>query len=125
MAEAGNIAVCETLFADLANLLAERADPVAVAARWRAHGAVNVGAWLTSLTSDLIRLKSDNACDALTHAELRQTMQPVARQLDLRSLFGLLDRSLELRWLSLKQTNVNEQLLLEDLAIHWAAAGQL
>lgn len=125
MAEAGSIEVCKTLFADLSNLLAERADPVAVAASWRTHGAADMGAWLTSITSDLIRLKSDDACAALTHAELRQSMQPVARQLDLRALFGLLDRSLELRWLSEKQTNVNEQLLLEDLAIHWAAAGQL
>lgn len=124
MAESGGIEVSETMLANLAGLVAERADPIAVAATWRARGAADVGAWLTSLTSDLIRLKSDSECAALTHAELRQTMQPVARQLDLRALFGLLDRCLELRWLSLKQTNVNEQLLLEDLAIRWAAAKQ-
>lgn len=124
MAEAESIKLSETLVQDLANLAGDRADPIAVAALWRKHGAADVGAWLSSLTSDLIRLKSDTECATLTHTELRETMQLVARQLDLRSLFGLLDRVFELRWLFLKQTNVNEQLLLEDLAVRWASAGQ-
>jgi DNA polymerase-3 subunit delta' len=110
------------LFDDLAALVARRADPVAVAYGWRAQSAAELGGWFTSLTSDLIRLKSDAACDSLTHADLREAMQSVVRTLDLRTLFGLLDLCLEVRWHSLRQTRVNEQLLLEDLAIRWAGA---
>jgi DNA polymerase-3 subunit delta' len=110
------------LFGDLAALVARRADPVAVAYGWRAQSAAELSSWFTSLTSDLIRLKSDTACESLTHADLRDAMQPVVRALDLRTLFGLLDLCLEVRWHSVRQTHVNEQLLLEDLAIQWAAA---
>ena len=112
------------LFDDLAALVTRCADPVAVAYGWRAQSAAELGSWFTSLTSDLIRLKSDTACESLTHADLRDAMQPVVRALDLRALFGLLDLCLEVRWHSVTQTRVNEQLLLEDLAIRWAATGR-
>ncbi len=124
IAESGSVKVSGQLLTDLVELVGERADPIVVAAAWRGQGVENVGGWLVSLTSDLIRLRSDTDCAVLTHANLRETMQPVARQLDLRTLFGLLDRCLELRWLSSKQTSINEQLLLEDMTIRWAAAGQ-
>jgi DNA polymerase-3 subunit delta' len=112
------------LFDDLAALVTRCADPVAVAYGWRAQSAAELGSWFTSLTSDLIRLKSDTACESLTHADLRDAMQPVVRALNLRTLFGLLDLCLEVRWHSVGQTRVNEQLLLEDLAIRWAATGR-
>ncbi|MDX1513492.1 MAG: DNA polymerase III subunit delta' [Gammaproteobacteria bacterium] len=122
MAQAGGVEAGADLFADLAGLVEARSDPVAVAAEWRGRGISEIGGWLISLTSDLIRLRMDADCAVLTHAELRETMQPVARRLDLGTLFELLDQCLELRWFSQKQVSLNEQLLLENLAIRWAAA---
>lgn len=111
------------LFRDLAALALENADPVAVAHAWRGLEVPEVGRWLTTFTMDLIRLKTNENCGNLTHADLRSAMQPVARRLDLKRLFALLDVGLELRWLSSRQTSFNAQLLLEDVAIRWAAAG--
>lgn len=111
------------LLADLARLVSGNADPVGVAHGWRSIEVPELGRWLTALTMDLIRLKSDEAGAVLTHADLRDAMQPVVRRLDLKKLFGLLDACLELRWLSTRQTSFNPQLLLEGMAVRWAASG--
>lgn len=111
------------LLADLAKLVSGSADPVGVAYGWRGFEVTELSRGLTSLTMDLIRLKSDEGTAVLTHADLRDAMQPVARRLDSKKLFGLLDACLELRWLSTRQTSFNWQLLLEGVAIRWAAAG--
>jgi DNA polymerase-3 subunit delta' len=124
IAEAGGAEARSDLFRDLVALAAEGADPVAVADGWRGKEVPEVGRWLTTLTMDLIRLKSDQNSPALTHEDLRKTMQPVARRLDLIRLFALLDVCLELRWLCDRQTSFNPQLLLEDVAIRFAAAGR-
>ncbi len=120
--EAGGAEARSALFRDLAALVAEGADPVAVAYGWRGLEAAEVGRWLTTLTMDLIRLKTDQNAVTLTHEDLRQAMQPLARRLDLIRLFALLDVCLELRWLCVRQTSFNPQLLLEDVAIRFAAA---
>ncbi|MDH3414665.1 MAG: hypothetical protein OEM98_19560, partial [Gammaproteobacteria bacterium] len=90
----------------------------------RGKEVTDVGRWLTTLTMDLIRLKTDENSTTLTHNDLRQAMQPVARRLDLIRLFALLDVCLELRWLCVRQIRFNSQLLLEDVAIRFAAAGE-
>ncbi len=123
IAEAGGAEVRSALFKDLAALVAEGADPVAVAYGWRGMAVPEVGRWLTTLTMDLIRLKTDQDSGFLTHADLRSAMQPLARRLDLSGLFALLDVCLELRWLCARQTSFNPQLLLEDVAIRFSAAG--
>lgn len=123
IAEAGGAEARSALFDDLASLVAERADPVAVAYGWRGMEVPEVGRWMTTFTMDLIRLKTDENSARLTHADLRQAMQPLARRLDLSGLFALLDACLEFRWLCTRQTRFNAQLLLEDVAIRWSAAG--
>lgn len=124
IAESGGAEARSDLFRDLKALVAEGADPVAVAGGWRGIEVGDVGRWLTSLTMDLIRLKTDQNSPTLTHEDLRRAMQPVARQLDLIRLFALLDICLELRWLCARQISFNPQLLLEDVAIRFAAAGE-
>ena len=124
IAEAGGAEARSALFRDLAALVAEGADPVAVAYGWRGLEPAEVGRWLTTLTMDLIRLKTDQNAVTLTHEDLRQAMQPLARRLDLIRLFALLDVCLELRWLCVRQTSFNPQLLLEDVAIRFAAADE-
>lgn len=123
IAETGGAEARSALFRDLAALVSEGADPVAVAYGWRGMEVPEVGRWLTTFTMDLIRLKTDENSGVLTHADLRQAMQPVARRLDLMGLFALLDVCLELRWLCARQTRFNPQLLLVDVAIRFAAAG--
>ncbi len=124
IAEEGGAEARSELFRDLTALVTEGADPVAVAYSWRGKAVPETGRWLTTLTMDLIRLKTGENPGLLTHEDLRQAMQPVARRLDLIRLFALLDVCLELRWLCARQTSFNPQLLLEDVAIRFAAAGE-
>ena len=124
IADAGGAETRWELFRDLSALVDEGSDPVAVADGWRGKEVTDVGRWLTTLTMDLIRLKTDENSTTLTHSDLRQAMQPVARRLDLIRLFALLDVCLELRWLCVRQIRFNSQLLLEDVAIRFAAAGE-
>ncbi len=124
IAETGGAEARSELFQDLAALVTEGADPVAVASGWRSQEVAEVGRWLTTLTMDLIRLKTNQNPGPLTHEDLRHAMQPLARRLDLIRLFALLDVCLELRWLCARQTSFNPQLLLEGVAIRFAAAGE-
>ncbi|HSS63417.1 MAG TPA: DNA polymerase III subunit delta' C-terminal domain-containing protein, partial [Gammaproteobacteria bacterium] len=124
IAEEGGVEARSDLFRDMTALLAGETDPVAVASGWRGKEMTELARWLTSLTMDLIRLKTDQNSPSLTHEDLRRAMQPVARRLDLIRIFALLDVCLELRWLCARQTRFNPQLLLEDVAIRFAAAGE-
>lgn len=108
---------------DMAALAAGREDPLAAAARWRRLGLGTVVHWLCAHTADLIRLKCVPARPKVTSGDLREPMQTLADTLNLLFLFELLDECLEARRALDRRQNLNEQLVLESLAIAWAGLG--
>jgi len=92
-------------------------NPLQMADKWNKQQPEYCLAWMTSWIMDLIRLKSALNNDSLMNKDHQKHLQPMASELDLKNLFGFLDK--------LKQcsrqlgTQVNLQLLFEDLFITW------
>ena len=93
------------------------------AQRWRDMGLVDALHWLQSMVCDLVRLKNGRLAHNLTHSDRGPAMQDLARGLDLSGLFRLFDLLLEARRAALGQLNLNEQLMLESIAIEWRESG--
>jgi len=105
-------------------LLTRQQDPLTIASKWEKTNSLRVIAWLTNWVMDMIRLASVNsnesappyvACPSqLSH------LQILANQLDLTGLHGYLERLYEASRL-LATTQVNQQLLLEEILTRWTA----
>ena len=119
MAAAGGIEARETILEDLASLVGGSGDPLASAEHWRDIGLVDALAWLQSVVCDLVRLKNGRMAHTLTHSDRADAMQDLARRLDLMRLFRIFDHIVEARRAALGALNLNEQLLLEGIAIEW------
>ena len=113
-----------TLFEDLANLARGKGEPVSIAMRWKGLGIGRVLNWVVSFTQDLIRIRSVDGSLKLANRDLEEPMQHLREGLDLTSLFYVLDRCTEARHTVEGRANLNEQLLLEGIAICWASMGR-
>lgn len=97
-------------------------DPLTVAAAWEEWGLTRSLQWLSSWVADIIRLKSGAPGDVISNKDLGPELQALADGLDLKSVYGFLDRLTEFsRW---SQGQMNVQLALEDLMIQWVQCGQ-
>jgi DNA polymerase-3 subunit delta' len=113
----------EAILGDLEGLMAGSGDPVATAEGWRDLGLLDALHWLQSMVCDLVRLKNGRSAHNLTHSDRGAAMQDLARGLDLMGLFRILDLIIEARRAALGQLNLNEQLMLESIAIEWQRRG--
>lgn len=112
---AGRGAILENL--DL--LVRGDGDPIAIAERWRDAGLLDALHWQVSMVCDLIRMGNGGLAHSLTHLDQGSAMQRLALGLDLVRLFHLFDLLIEARRAALGQLNLNEQLMLESIAIAW------
>ena len=119
----GRLAARGAILQDLEGLLRGNTDPITTAERWRDTGFVDALHWLLSMVCDLIRLKNGRLAHSLTHLDQAPALQRVARGLDLLGLFRLFDLLIEARRAALGQFNLNEQLMLESIAIEWQRSG--
>ncbi|MDX1434637.1 MAG: DNA polymerase III subunit delta', partial [Gammaproteobacteria bacterium] len=120
LAEGGGLATREAVLEDVLALIAGRGDPVSTAARWEKLGPGGVLAWLGSLTCDAIRLKNGRTAHKLTHADRASAMHDLARGLDLKALFEVLDLVTEASRAVAGRASLNELLLLERITIAWS-----
>lgn len=120
--EDGELEHRAAILADLSALARGDAHPVGVADGWRAHGIERTSRSVSSLVMDIVRLKATNDVSVLSNIGLADAMQPIADQLDLRALFALLDAAFDAARLRAAHAGLNEQSLLEDVALAWAAA---
>lgn len=104
-------------FAAWLDLLARRGEPVALAEKWAKFPGETLVDWMQSWVMDLIRLRSAPGCQAIDNLDLAERLQACARRLNLQALFGTLDRLNAAR--RLLATQVNRQLLLEELLLLW------
>jgi DNA polymerase-3 subunit delta' len=120
LAESAGRAQRDAVYAQLAGLVTGQADPISVAAEWQRLGLDQVSHWLVLFAGDLMRLSVSPAAPRLANPDLRQAMQRVAEKLDLRRIYDFVDRCIEARRISESAQSVNQQLLLEGIAIDWA-----
>ena len=119
----GRLTACHGILENLERLIQGDSDPIGVAESWRNTGLLDALYWLLSLVCDLIRLKNGRSAHSLTHLDQGAALQRVARGLDLLGLFRLFDLLVEARRAALGQLNLNEQLILESIAIEWQRSG--
>jgi len=92
-------------------------NPLQLADKWNKQQPEQCIEWMISWVMDLIRLKSEAKSSQLVNIDIKQHLQPIAKQLDLMNLFSYKDKlQIANRQLT---TQVNGQLLLEDLFITW------
>jgi len=92
-------------------------DPAALAEEWSKFSAETLVDWMVCWTMDMIRLRADPRTQAIENPDLAGHLLALAQKINLRNLFGYLDRLNSARKMLLGQ--VNRQLLLEELLIHW------
>jgi DNA polymerase III subunit delta' len=99
-----------------------RGDPVTVAGRWNEIGAGRILDWLAGFMGDLLRLSVCTTPPRLDHPDRRDELVELAQRLDPAAGHRFLKRLLEAR--ALGESNLNQQLLLESLAIDWSRIGR-
>lgn len=95
-------------------LLSGRHDPVVLAADWHDQGLTAPVVWLQTLICDLIRLAQGGG-DRLLNPDCRPWLQSQACKLNLRRLYDLWQRLLQVR--EGLHSQLNQALLLESLFI--------
>ena len=92
-------------------------NPLQMADKWYKKAPGHCVQWMMSWVMDLIRLKSTSTVPRLMNRDVQEHLQPLAKQLNLKNLFVMLDKcQTSNRQLS---TQVNVQLMMEDLFITW------
>jgi len=99
-----------------------RGDPVTIAGRWNEIGAGRILDWLAGIMGDLLRLGVCATPPRLDHPDRQDDLTALAQRLDPAAAHRFLKRILEAR--ALGESNLNQQLLLESLALDWARIGQ-
>lgn len=122
LAESDVVERRRTAFSEYVDVALRRQEPITLAERWSTLAYEDLVDWMVSWTIDLIRLRSVPDSPRLDNPDLRQGLQALVRRLHLKSLFGFLDLLLQAK--RALNGQVNRQLLLEELLIHWAQLGQ-
>jgi len=105
-------------------LLARQQDPLTIAGAWEKTNGLRTVGWLTNWVMDMIRLASlpgrEISPPFLACPSQLPRLRALADQLDLDGLHGYLERLYDASRL-LATTQVNQQLLLEEILARWAA----
>nr|VFK31135.1 MAG: DNA polymerase-3 subunit delta' [Candidatus Kentron sp. MB]VFK34629.1 MAG: DNA polymerase-3 subunit delta' [Candidatus Kentron sp. MB]VFK76833.1 MAG: DNA polymerase-3 subunit delta' [Candidatus Kentron sp. MB] len=109
---------------DLTALLSGKADPLRVAERWKTLGCALLLPWIGAYLTALIRLRLMTASGLPTReGRAPDAREQLARGLDLSFGYRLLDRCLDARRAWEESNSLNEALLLEGIAMDFAASG--
>lgn len=96
----------------------QQANPVTVAEAWLKLPQPDLLLWLCSWMTDLIKCCYQTSPGNFYNPDLIASLQELARRLDLKGLYRLYDLLLASRqWLD---TQVNKQLMLEEILILWS-----
>jgi len=120
-AEHGVMALHETCFKQWLDIAHGKQPIVMVAEQWQKQDSVELGVvlnWITSWLSDIIKYRHDPELTHVRHPELKKSLQGLAERLELQTLYVHYDALLLAG--SQLTTQVNKQLLLEQLLIAWS-----
>lgn len=123
LSASGVVGKYEDMLGDLERLFTHKADPVIVAANWIKWGLIQPVTWLRGFIMDMIRLKSASEPVTLSHPHAQKQLQLFIKTLNLKELFGFLDRLNELTKLAGSQ--VNRQMLMEEALIYWSQLARI
>ena len=112
----------ESYFQDWQQLAEGRVDALDIASRWSKEG-LKIKAnrplyWVYSWVLDMIKGQQTGQTAAMANSDYAQVLQKLAGQVDLKSLYGLLDRLNES--IRMLDTAANQQMLAEGVLLHWA-----
>jgi len=112
----------QTMLEEFIGIFNGRAKPVTVAARWCKLDQQQVLHWLSSWIVDLIRLKMSSGAQGLINSDQKERLQALARKLELKALYNLLDQTFEsIRTLG---SQLNSQMAMEGLLLAWSDCRQ-
>jgi DNA polymerase-3 subunit delta' len=111
------------LFESLTELPYGKNNPVRIAEDWSKLEAAQVLQWMLGWTMDIIRYAATAQTQHLINYDYKETLQRLAKQLNLQGLFELLDLQKEAYRLVTGNANIKPQGLLESLAIAWIKLG--
>lgn len=119
LVESEGMAQRQALFNSIIQLLYKRDDPIRIAEQWHKWDLTQVLTWSLSWTLDLIRLATCEQPPDLSNPDYREPLHQLAKNLNCRRLFAILDLQRTTYQLMMSTTNVRPQGLLENLAIAW------
>ena len=122
MAENEALQIRNKLFNNWQELASGHADALVSADMWLKEGfkifenlPLN---WVSSWLMDMIRSHQGSHIESMVNVDYAQTLQKLAGQVDLKSIYGLLDRLNDT--IRLTNTSANQLTLVEGLLLHWA-----
>lgn len=119
LAEGDTLAQRAEIFGHWMRLATGQVSPLAVASEYLKRDLRQVLSWCLGWTADLVRLRAAGTAAVLQNPDLRAPLQDLVNQLDLPQLLEFYERVRNA--LRLVPTSVNDQLLIEDLLLTWAA----
>lgn len=93
-------------------------SPLTVAQSWAADEELQGLRWMREWLMDMLRIRLGGETQGIQGVDLRDGLTGLARKLDSRVLFGLLDGVN--RMLKLADSTLNRQMMMEDILLGWA-----
>lgn len=122
MADDKGLQIRDALFNNWHQLADGDVDALESAAMWLKDGFKVVGNlplnWVSSWLMDIIRSLQGGHIESMANADYAKTLQKLAGQVDLKSVYSLVDRLNDT--IRLVDTSANQLMLVEGLLIHWA-----
>lgn len=117
LAEHDALSKAAAVIGELEALATGNADPIAVAERWTKSDIPTTLAWTGGVVADLVRLKFEAPPSLINNVSRSPVLADLARQIDARRLFELLDRVRDAQRDA--GTQLNSQMILEGMLLFW------
>ena len=122
LASEDGLALRQSYFLDWQQLAEGSVDAIDIASRWSKEG-LKIKAnrplyWVYSWVLDMIKGQQTGHTSCMANSDYAQVLQKLAGQVDLKSLYGLLDRLNES--IRMLDSAANQQMLAEGILLHWA-----
>lgn len=114
----GTLTLRNACFDTWLEIAKKQKSPVLVAENWHKLPESSLLFWLISWLGDLIKCHYQSQPEFLYNPDLQESLQELSQRLELTGLFKLYDLVSVNR--QLLDTQVNKQLIFEEILIHWA-----
>lgn len=122
MAQHEGLDIRDKLFKNWQELAVGNADSLESAAMWLKDGFKVIENlplnWVSSWITDMVKSSYGANINSMSNIDYAETLQKLARQVDLKALYGLLDRLNDT--IRLSDTPANQLMLIEGLLLHWS-----
>jgi DNA polymerase-3 subunit delta' len=105
-------------FRALVGIHAGQESPLTVAQDWASDEDLKGLRWMQEWLMDVLRIRLSGQTQGIHGVDLQEGLTVLARKLDSRVLFGLLDGIN--RMLKLADSTLNRQMMMEDILLAWA-----